>query len=464
MADSSNLKQSPDWYVARVDRLPTWGLTYALIWAMGFSFFITLYDVINVGFALPYIPFVVTAGQASLIASLGLFGYVVGAPIFSYIADIVGRRPTLMFTALLTAIGSFGDALSVNYPMLAVFRFITGMAIGADLVLVMTYMAEMSPASKRGQYTNLAFIGGWAGIGIGPFIAALIVTSIPVVGWRVIFVVGGILAGLALAIRAYAPETVRFLAAKGNFDKADSLCKVMEETSMRRAKLNSLPEPNVKMYGVAKENPFKTLAKPKYLKRLIVLFLLMFTIYFMDYPFLVLPETWAKDILGYTGSLLSSTIFYFGLAGIGAFLGAILLRFIIDRFDRRYMTIFGVVMFMIGSGIMALGGIARSIPTFFLGAFIAELVGVGWFNVYYLLCSENFPTHARATGYSIADGVGHLGGAIGLLALFPLISVLGNVGAWVIPWIPAVIMAIVTVFALPKTVKVRLEEVNEATD
>jgi MFS family permease len=142
-----SLKSNPDWYLARVDRLPTWGLSYAIIWALGFSFFITLYDVINVGFALPYIPFVVSASQASLIASLGLFGYVVGAPIFSYMADVIGRRPTLVFTALLTAIGSFGDAFSVNYPMLAIFRFLTGMAIGADLVLVMTYVTETAPAS-----------------------------------------------------------------------------------------------------------------------------------------------------------------------------------------------------------------------------------------------------------------------------------------------------------------------------
>ncbi|WP_253823161.1 hypothetical protein [Acidianus sp. RZ1] len=44
------LKTNPDWYLARLDRTPTWGLRYAIIWAMGFSFFITLYDVINVGF------------------------------------------------------------------------------------------------------------------------------------------------------------------------------------------------------------------------------------------------------------------------------------------------------------------------------------------------------------------------------------------------------------------------------
>lgn len=92
MSDTLQSSQPED-YIARVDRLLVWGLFYEIIWALGFSFFITLYDVIDVGFALPYVPFVVTAGQASLVASLGLFGYVVGAPLFSYFADIIGRRP-----------------------------------------------------------------------------------------------------------------------------------------------------------------------------------------------------------------------------------------------------------------------------------------------------------------------------------------------------------------------------------
>ncbi len=460
----SDLKTNPDYYVARVDRLPAWGLSYAIIWAMGFSFFITLYDVINVGFALPYIPFVVTGFQASLIASLGLWGYVVGAPLFSYFADIIGRRPTLIFTALLTAIGSLGDALSVNYPMLAAFRFITGMAIGADLVLVMTYMSEMSPSAKRGRYTNLAFIGGWAGIGIGPFIAAIIVTSIPSIGWRIVFLVGAILAFLALAIRAYAPETVRFLASKSKFEEAEKIVSLMEKVSMVRANITSLPEPDMRMYNVPKQNPFKILAKPKYLKRLLALFFLLFFVYFMDYPFLVIPETWAKVVLGYSGALLSRIIFLFGLAGIGAFLGSILLRPFIDRYDRRKMTIISVIIYTLGTGIMGYGGAIRSPTLFFIGAFLAELIGVGWYQLYYQMCIDNFPTAARATGYSLADGVGHAGGAVGLLVILPLIYALGNVGGWTIPWIPAIIMAILVLFLTPNTVGRRLEEINEASD
>ncbi|WP_371810393.1 MFS transporter [Acidianus sp. RZ1] len=409
-------------------------------------------------------PFIVSASQSSIIASLGLWGYVVGAPLFSYFADRVGRRPTLVFTALLTAIGSFGDALSVNYPMLAAFRFLTGMAIGADLVLVMTYMSEMSPSSKRGRYTNLAFIGGWAGIGIGPFIAALIVTSIPSIGWRLVFAVGGILAVLALAIRAFAPETVRFLTAKGKFTEADRLVSSMEVTSMKRANLKSLPEPVIKNYFKKNQNPFTILAKPKYLKRLLALFFLMFFVYFMDYPFLVIPETWAKYVLGYSGSLLSQIVFLFGVAGIGAFLGSILLRPFIDKYDRRKMTIISVIIYALGTAIMGFGGAIRSPYTFFAGAFIAELIGVGWYQLYYQMCVDNFPTSARATGYSIADGVGHSGGAIGLLVIIPLIYALGNIGGWLIPWIPAIIMTLIVLLVTPNTVGKRLEEVNEADD
>jgi Major Facilitator Superfamily. len=122
----------------------------------------------------------------------------------------------------------------------------------------------------------------------------------------------------------------------------------MEDLSMKGAYVQSLPEPDMKSYVTVKQNPFRILAKPKYLKRLLALFFLIFFVYFMDYPFLVIPETWAKDVLGYSGSLLSQVVFLFGMAGIGAFLGSIILRPFIDRVDRRKMTILSVVVYTIG--------------------------------------------------------------------------------------------------------------------
>ncbi|MQL54316.1 MFS transporter [Acidianus ambivalens] len=457
----ASVKGNPEIYIARLDRLPGWGLSYIIFWALGFSFFITLYDVINVGFALPYIPFITSSSEASLVASLGLFGYVVGAPIFSFLSDRIGRKPAMVFTSFLIAIGSFGDAFSVNFPMLSLFRFITGMAIGADLVLVMTYIAEMSPAKKRGIYSNIAFIAGYAGLGIGPYIAAEVVTTIPNIGWRIVFMIGGILAVGALLIRAYAPESLRFLAFHGKLEEAEKLISIMEEISIKRYKIDKLPDPIIMNYKPPKENPLKILLKPIYLKRLIVLFFLSFWFYFIDYPFLVLTPTWLKANLGYSSSQLSYAIFLFGLSGLGVILGSIILRFFIDRYDRRKLAIIDALFYMIGAIIMSIGAVGHNFTTFFIGSFIAETIGVGWFNVYYLLDVDNFPTIARATGYSLTDGIGHLGGALGLLALLPLANSLGNISVWGILWIPALIMGGLTLIFTPKTTGFRLEEVNE---
>ena len=138
-------------------------LPLSVILALAFGYFIALYDVIDIGIAfsgtsLSYTG--LTSPEASTVVSMGLFGYIPGAIILGYLADKYGRKPMLMFTALLTAIGSLGNALSFNYPMFIIFRFITGMGIGGDLILVPTYIVEMVPAVKRGQYFNLVYIAG----------------------------------------------------------------------------------------------------------------------------------------------------------------------------------------------------------------------------------------------------------------------------------------------------------------
>ncbi len=459
----NELKTNPDWYIARVDRLPAWGLSYALIWALGFSFFITLYDVINVGVALPVIPFITNSAEASMIAALGLFGYIPGAIGLSYLADIIGRKPTLIISAFLTTIGSFGDALATNYPILAVFRFLTGMGIGADLVLVMTYLAEMAPNSKRGLYVNLAYIGGWAGIGLGPFLGAVLVDTYPAIGWRLVFAVGGALALMALAIRATAPETVRFLAKAHKFDEAGRLVNRMEETSMRRANVNMLPEPQILNYTIHHKNPFSIFKNSKYLKRYLVLLALIFFWYFGEYPYLTLFTTWTKDVLGYTSSLEASAIFLFGLAGVASFLGSIGIRPLLERVDRRVLVTLANTGFVIGMAVAVLGGIYRSMPLFFSGMIIGNFIGVGWSNqLNYLLATENYPTYARATAYAMTDGLAHLGAAIAqLILLSSLIPLLGSFGGWMVIEFEMIIAGILTVLVIPKTLGRRLEEVNE---
>ncbi|WP_338603280.1 MFS transporter [Sulfolobus tengchongensis] len=451
-----------DEYLARIDRLPSWGLSYALLWAIGFSYFITLYDAVgNIGAALPYIPFI-NASQASLVASLGLFGYIPGSLGLGYLADRIGRRPVLIITVLLTAIGSLGMALAVNFPMLAVFRFIEGAGIGGDLNLAMVYVSEFAPSSKRGKYANWIYLSGWIAVGVGATIAALLVTSFPSIGWRLAFGIAAIMAFAALVFRTRAPETVRFLVKKGRINEAESIVRIMEETSMKRAKVQSLPEPKIINYSYQTTNPFSILGKKVFAKRLVGLILFWFFIYFVQYTYSTLWDYYGKFI-GYSGPMFNQFVLYTGFSALGDTLMAFLLLTFVERVDRRLLTQIGSLGWLVGTIVAAYFAIHFNLLGMTLTlAFILNAIGGGMsYLAGYLMSSESFPTAARSTGFAITDGLGHLGGAIGPLLLFPLVIAYGPINAWAIESFPVVIAAIILWFTVPRTVGVRLEEINE---
>ncbi|ADX81674.1 MFS transporter [Sulfolobus islandicus] len=459
---SNHMSSKLDEYLARIDRLPTWGLSYALLWAIGFSYFITLYDAVgNIGAALPYIPFI-NASQASLIASLGLFGYIPGSLGLGYLADRIGRRTVLIITVLLTAIGSLGMALSVNFPMLAVFRFIEGAGIGGDLNLAMVYISEFAPSAKRGKYANWIYAAGWIAVGIGSTIAALLVTGLPSIGWRLAFGIAAIMAVAALVIRIRAPETVRFLVKKGRINEAESIVRIMEETAMKRARVQSLPEPKIINYSYQTTNPFSILAERVFTKRLVGLLLFWFFIYFVQYTFSTLWDYYGKFI-GYSGTMLNQFVLLTGFSALGDTLMAFLLLIIIERTDRRLITQIGSIGWLVGMIVASYFAVHFNLLGMALTlGLITNAIGGGMsYLAGYLMSSESFPTAARSTGFAITDGLGHLGGAIGPLLLFPLVLATGPINAWAIEAFPVVVAAVILWFTVPRTVGVRLEEINE---
>ncbi|BFH72863.1 MFS transporter [Sulfurisphaera javensis] len=451
---------------ARIDRLPTMVLPISVILALAFGYFIALYDVIDIGIAfsgtsLPYTG--LTPSEASTVVSMGLAGYIPGAIILGYLADKYGRKPMLMFTALLTAIGSLGNALSFNYPMFIVFRFITGMGIGGDLILVPTYIVEMVPAVKRGQYFNLVYIAGWAGLGLGPFLASIIDLLNPAIGWRVIFLIGATLAFIVLIIRSHASETVRMLALKGRINEAEKIVAEMEEKAVQKTGI-SLPPYNPLNYKVEEKNPLAVFKNKKYAVRIISVMLSIFFFYFGEYPYLTEFLLWAGGLKNLTQAQINELTFYYGLAGVATFLGAIALRFIVEKIRRAILTTIAYfVGMLLGVLIATLGTINLNIPLAFGGMLLTNFIGVGWSNqLNYLNGTENVPTYARATSFAFSDGAAHLGAAISTAIILPIISSIGALSTWVLFQVPMVIMGIVLIFVLPNTIGQSLEKINEA--
>ncbi len=463
--DNPDRKKISSLLTARLDRLPVMVLPISIVLALAFGYFIALYDVIDVGIAfsstsLKYTG--LTPGEASLVVSMGLFGYIPGALLLGYLGDKVGRKPMLMVTALLTAVGSLGNALAVNYPMFILFRFITGMGIGGDLILVPTYIVEMVPAKNRAKYFNLVYIAGWAGLGLGPFMASYIDVADPTIGWRVIFGIGATLALITLAIRGHASETVRMLALQGKTQQAENVVKEMEKKAMEKTGMKELPTPVPVEYEERKVDPFYVFKNPKYRVRVILIMLSVFFFYFGEYPYLTEFLLWTSGVSSLSHVANNVTLIY-GDAGIATFLGAILLRGVVERVRRPILTTFayGVGM-LLGVIVAVLGASSGNLGLMAIGLVLTNLIGVGWSNqLNYLNGTENVPTYARGTAFAFIDGFAHLGAAISTAIILGLISSVGALPIWVGFQIPMVILGVILILILPNTIGKSLEEINE---
>jgi MFS family permease len=95
--------------------------------------------------------------------------------------------------------------------------------------------------------------------------------------------------------------------------------------------------------------------------------------------------------------------------------------------ERRLGLPLAAVLTVIGSLVVALAG----------NAMVASVIGAAivffgfnlWVPIAYAWSAENYPTRARTTGFALVDGIGHLGGGVGLLFIAPLIPRLGVLGA-----------------------------------
>ncbi|WP_242434679.1 MFS transporter [Hymenobacter amundsenii] len=169
---------------------------------------------------------------AALLATLAAFavGFVVrpfGAVVFGRIGDMVGRKYTFLLTLLLMGGSTFAIGLVPTFATIGVMapvllfllRVVQGLALGGEYGGAATYVAEHSPDNQRGYYTS--FIQTTATIGLFVSIAVLIGTRLAVGdeafkiwGWRIPFLLSGVLVIASYYIRRRLDESPLFAKAK----------------------------------------------------------------------------------------------------------------------------------------------------------------------------------------------------------------------------------------------------------
>jgi len=166
---------------------------------------------------------------ASLLAAFAAFGVgfifrPLGAIVIGAIGDRKGRKTALVLTIMLMATGTLLIGLLPTYEtigiaapiLLVVARLIQGFSVGGEWGTSIVYIVESAPAEKRGFYGSLQQMTVVAGLLLGSGMAALLATSLDPAtmrewGWRIPFLIGGVIALCGLYIRRNIDETPVYL-------------------------------------------------------------------------------------------------------------------------------------------------------------------------------------------------------------------------------------------------------------
>lgn len=465
--------------IARQDRIPIWSLSYLFIGIIGAGFLFTFFDIfdINVSFIQTCIQLIpgstpqTAATYLGLPLLLNLAGYVVGALVLAPFADRYGRRDMLLVTLIITGIGSLYTAFVGSYTSFIIARTITGIGIGADLAIVNTYINEMAPVNGRARYTALIFIMSALGAFFGIWLGLLLTTpatpfpmGLPFAvagpqfgnGWRWMYGIGALLALVGVVLRFQLPESPRWLIAHGRTNEAERIVTGMEERSLRR--LSVLPPVGSELLVHDREGSGASyrhiLGNATYLGRTVLLVLMWFIAYMTVYG-IAAGLTSILASLGYpppeAGLIAAFGTFGFIIVAIFAFLFG-------ESMERKYWVAISAVLTIIGGVMIALGGSGR-----FAFTSIGAIILFFGFNLFVPMCyawsAENYPTNARASGFAMVDGIGHIGGGVGTLAIVPLIPLLGPVGTFLVLGACLVVSSVIALFGA-STKRRRLDEIS----
>jgi putative MFS transporter len=365
------------------------------------------FDYFLIGYVVAFIagPWKLTFGESAVILLSSGFGAMFGAVFYGWLADKIGRRKVFLMTVInfSVATGILTFTPDNAWIFLSVFRFLIGFGVGGLYCVDLPLVQEFVPASKRGMVGGLVTAAVPIGVLMG---AALGAYATPYVGWRGLFAIGMVPGLLTLLIRAWVPESPRWLIQMGRMDDArKSLAWALE---MEPA---ALPMDANEIEG-QKQVASKLSDIFRYPRSLAVSWITNLGAQTGYYGLTLWVPTLLVQLLGVTPAKASFLLIFVNFAGLFGRLGLSYLSDAIGRRASGAIASFGAAALTITAAIYHSAFIG-TVSVFWLILIVNNAFADGGFAIVGPYASEVWPVGLRTTGMGSAYGFGGLGKVIG---------------------------------------------------
>jgi AAHS family 4-hydroxybenzoate transporter-like MFS transporter len=348
------------------------------------------------------------------IVSLGFLGMMIGGATGGSAGDHLGRRAALVMSVVTFAVATSAIALVGGVGALAACRFIAGLGLGAALPNATALAAEYVPARQRSMAVTITIVC----VPLGGTLAGLFaVPLLTTVGWRGLFLIGGLIP-LAFAAGAafMLAESPRYLARHP--PRWPELARLLRRMGHDVALDSAFQEPHSDATARA---PFRALLDPHYRRDTLALwgaFLSCLLAVYLGFSWL--PSMLTTAGLGATVASTGLTVF-----NLGGVFGALLGGWLIGRVGSRPTMLTMTAAAMTGAITLAAMDLTSQAS---VGTLIVMLAITGGLinavqTTMYALAANIYPTHFRATGVGTASSVGRSGAILS-----------GYLGPWALQW------------------------------
>ena len=361
--------------------------------------------------------FQLDALQQGWYVGCALIGSIVGVLFAGILSDKLGRKLTMVISAVLFSTSALGCAISADFTQLVIYRIIGGVGIGVVSIVSPLYISEVSVAQYRGRLVSLyqlavtvGFLGaylvnyqllGYAQSGSQlsiDWLNKIFVTEV----WRGMLGMEMLPAVLFFIIIFFIPESLRWLIVKGKEEKAVNILeKIYNSVSEATSQLNETKS----VLTSETKSEWALLMKPGIFKAVIIGVCIAILGQFMGVNAVLYYGPSIFENAGLSGG---DSLFYQVLVGLVNTLTTVLALVIIDKVGRKKLVYYGVsgmVFSLLLIGAYFLFGESLGVSSLFLLVFFLFYVfccAVSICAVVFVLLSEMYPTKVRGLAMSIA--------------------------------------------------------------